>query len=196
MRKYGKLFWRGLLAILLITPVAAWSFYKPVRVLAPELNNMVCLDDQICIEEPIRNEEAQTLYIKAFDYVNNTVSKIGKKPRALFCSTDACYASFGFQPPAKAKTVGNFGIVISPKGWTEIFLRHEMIHHLQIERLGAVSFWRAPDWLKEGMAYSLSNDTRDLKQPWSDYREKFENWYMNIEKKELWNEAKNLKDKD
>lgn len=192
MRKYNKILGRLLLIALLIAPFAAWAFYKPIRVLVPEVNGVSCINEYICIEYLSEKEKAESLYRKSIQFINISVGEINNNPRVIFCSTTSCYESFGFHLPAKAKTVGSFGIVVSPKGWTESYLRHEMIHHIQIEKFGALAHWRAPKWLKEGMAYSLSEDTRNLKEPWAGYRAKFENWYEKIDKNELWDEAKKI----
>jgi len=192
MRKYKNILVRLLLIVLLIAPVGTWVFYKPIRILVPELNGITCINDHICVEDISKEEEAKSLYIKSHNFINIFVGKIKNNPKTIFCSSESCFESFGFQLPAKAKTIGSFGIVVSPKGWTEILLRHEMIHHLQVEKLGVIAQWRAPKWLKEGMAYSLSKDTRKLKEPWSGYRAKFESWYQGIDKLALWDEAKKI----
>lgn len=68
-----------------------------------------------------------------------------------------------------------------------------MIHHIQAERLGAYKQWRSPDWFKEGMAYSLSQDPRrDLAEQFKQYRARFEAWYQSMGKERLWEEAKNI----
>ena len=177
---------------LLIAPVATWAFYKPVRVLAPEFNGISCINDHICIDDHSKQEEAKSLYKNSLNFINVSVGKIDDNPKVIFCSSIQCYESFGFKLPAKAKTIGIYGIVISPKGWEELFLRHEMIHHLQIEKLGSFAHWRTPEWFKEGMAYSLSEDPRELKKPWSEYRASFDRWYKEIDKNMLWHEAKYL----
>jgi hypothetical protein len=74
------------------------------------------------------------------------------------------------------------------------FVRHEMIHHLQKERLGLLKSWLVtPQWFTEGMAYALSNDPRPtLAEPWQGYRSRFEAWYRLIGKERLWDEASGL----
>ena len=181
-----------LLIAVLILPLASWTFFKPIRVLAPELNGVTCITNNICVENLSKKEDAKLLYEKSLNFINNYIGKIENNPRVIFCSSISCFKSFGFHFPAKAKTVGYFGIVIGPKGWLEIFMRHEMIHYLQVEQLGLYSYVRAPQWFKEGMAYSLSKDPRELKKPWSEYRKKFRHWYNRIDKRNLWSEAGNL----
>ena len=36
---------------LLLAPVAGWGFYRPMRVLAPELNRVSCVSDEISLRE-------------------------------------------------------------------------------------------------------------------------------------------------
>ena len=42
------------------------------------------------------------------------------------------------------------------------------------------------------MAYSLSEDPRNLTEPFKSYREKFENWYRQVGKEHVWEAAKKL----
>ena len=115
--------------------MAAWAFYKPTRVLAPELAGVACVSEVICLDDVSRYEEAAELYNQAYAFVNSSLGAIDKKPRIIFCASAACFQSFGFNRAA-AHTVGKSGIVIGPRGWKDYYLRHEMIHHLQAERMG------------------------------------------------------------
>jgi hypothetical protein len=184
---------RLLLIFLLLSPAAAWALYKPMRVLAPQfVSGVTCVTENICMEETARYWEAERLYKDALAFVESSVASVKNKPRIVFCSTESCFQAFGFKK-SSAHTVGVSGIVISPRGWTQYYLRHEMIHHIQSERLGIYKQWRSPDWFKEGMAYSLSKDTRqNLSEPWQRYRAKFEEWYQAVGKERLWEEAKKL----
>ena len=79
---------------------------------------------------------------------------------------------------------------MAPRGWKNYYLRHEMIHHLQAERMGVLDQWLSPEWFKEGMAYSLGQDPRPrLSEPWQQYRSDFETWYQTVGKERLWEEA-------
>ena len=72
-------------------------------------------------------------------------------------------------------------------------MRHEMIHHLQAERLGVVRQWFMPEWFTEGMACSLSGDPRPaLTEPRKGFREKFERWSRSVGKERIWTEASKL----
>ncbi len=83
---------------------------------------------------------------------------------------------------------------MSPRAWKHEYLVHELIHHLQHERLGFMEVWfSTPHWFMEGMAYSLSNHpSENLVEPWKGYRNKFDAWYANINKSEKWLSAKKL----
>ena len=104
--------------VILLIPGASWAFYKPVRVLAPELNGVTCVDDIICMEDVSRYEEASKLYDEAFAFVNTTVDELEEKPRVFFCSSQDCFDSFGFNRTG-AHTVGISGIVVGPRGWKD-----------------------------------------------------------------------------
>lgn len=140
--KMHMLIW-VLLIGLVCTPATAWTFYKPTRMLAPEWNGGSCLSETVCTDDASRYEEALALYDAAYAFVRESVGVIEQKPREIFCTSQACFQSFGFNKAA-AHTVGISGIVISPREWKDYCLRHEMIHHLQAERLGVYGQWRSP----------------------------------------------------
>ena len=146
-------------AILFILPLVAWALVKPLRVLAPQLEGLTC-DEWVCVDDPSRRAEATRLYRDAVDSVQASVGGLHSVPRAIFCATPACSDKFGFTT-ALAYDVGTFAVVISHRGWRPYLIRHELIHHLQNVRLG---WLRArlfkPEWWREGMAYSLSRDSR------------------------------------
>jgi hypothetical protein len=184
---------RLLVIVLLLSPAVAWALYKPIRVVAPQLVSAVsCNTKTICLDDTARFDEAQHLYNEALRFVESSVASVKNKPRVIFCSTEACYQSFGFVR-SSASIVGTLGIVVSPRGWDQYRLRHEMIHHVQAERLGMYRQWGTPVWFKEGMAYSLSEDPRaKLTEPFQQYRARFEQWYRSVGRKRLWAEAKKL----
>lgn len=183
---------RILLIVVLCAPVAAWAFFKPVRVLSPELAGPSCVSDVICTDSVSRYREAAGLYDEALNFVDTSVGEIRTRPRVIFCSSEACSRSFGLGRRS-AVTIGTFGIVIGPRAWMSYYVRHEMIHHLQNERLGMLKAWREPEWFSEGMAYDLSGDPRaKLSEPFERYRSRFEHWYRRVGKKRLWAEARNL----
>jgi hypothetical protein len=186
------MFKRIALIALLALPVAAWAFIKPVRVLAPELAGVTC-KGRVCVDDLSRMAEAAGLYEEAVRFVQLNVGEFQTAPRAVFCSTQECSKSFGFTS-ADAYNFGTVGIVVSDRGWHPHFVRHELIHHLQNERLGGLrTLLFKPTWFREGMAYSLSQDPRrPLPEPLQGYRSEFEVWFKQIGKSQLWREAERL----
>ena len=183
---------RLLLVAVVSSPLAAWAFYKPVRVLAPELAGVSCVSEFICMDDIERHPEAVLLYDEAYAFVLSSVGAIERKPRVIFCSTRTCFRSFGFDRAA-AHTVGISGIVVAPHGWKDFYLCHEMIHHLQAERLGVIRQWLMADWFTEGMAYALSQDPRpEIDEPWRSHRSRFRQWYRQVPSEDLWTEARRL----
>jgi hypothetical protein len=182
-----------LLFILLSSPVVVWALYKPVRVLAPQwVAGISCPTKLICIEDISRIHEATELYQNAVQFVAENVASFQNKPLAVFCSSEACFRSFGFNR-SSAQAIGASGIVISPRGWQPHYLRHEMIHHVQAEQLGIIHQLFAPDWFKEGMAYSLSEDPRvTLAEPMQQYRSEFDDWLQQVGKENMWPQAHQL----
>jgi len=170
-----------------LMPVLAWASFKPTRVVAPELLGLYCTQDGICIDDINRIQEARELKNEAVRFVNDRIGRLDDVPQAVFCSGSACAKSFGFTLQG-AYNVGTVGFVISPRGWHKHFVRHELIHHLQNERLGSLNNWFfKPNWFLEGMAYALSEDPRrPLPQPLEGWRQEFETWHQVAGPDELW----------
>ena len=148
------------LVTLLLLPFAAWALVKPVRVLVPELAGVTCLSAHVCVDDSSRFIEATKLYEEAVGFVQSRVGMIQSPPRAIFCSTAKCSRSFGLTR-VRAYNVATVSLVIGDRGWRAYFVRHELIHHLQNERLGSLNaVLLKPTWFREGMAYSLSGDPR------------------------------------
>jgi hypothetical protein len=180
------------LLLFVVVPVAAWVLVKPVRVLAPALVGISCSQAPVCVEEPPQLKNANELYAAGTAFVSQSISPLAGSPRVIFCSSEACANAFGLGARA-AVTLGTFGTIIGPRGWTPYYVRHELIHHLQCQRLGVLRRLWMPSWFVEGMAYSLSQDPRSpLAEPWESDRSHFNSWYANIAKDQLWQEANRL----
>lgn len=130
---------KGILALIItVLPVISWGLYKPVRVLAPELNGLTCINERICLDDVSKTEEAELLYLESANITNNAIGNFYNNPRAIFCITEKCYKSFGFSSPSVAHAVGDSGVVISPRGWRNTKIIHEFVHHIQAERIGVI----------------------------------------------------------
>ena len=173
-----------------LAPVVAWAAFKPMRVLAPELLGLQCTESHVCVDDPARLVEAVKLRNDAVAFVNDRVGPLGPPPRVVFCSTPECAKSYGFTSQG-AYSVGTIGVAISPRGWHDYFLRHELIHQVQAQRFGSLTAWLfKPNWLLEGMAYSLSEDPRrPLPAPLEGWRSHFEGWYSSVGTSKLWQAA-------
>jgi hypothetical protein len=183
---------RILLTVFIISPLIAWFVVKPVRVIAPTLVGMVCPNERVCIEANENPEEANALYSEAVSFVNKNVGSISGVPKVVFCKTEACSNSFGLGKRS-AVTIGTMGTVIAPRAWKPYYVRHELIHYLQGERIGVLRRMFKPSWLIEGMAYSLSQDPRDsLESPWQEYRLQFNRWLSEVGTEKMWQEAEKL----
>jgi hypothetical protein len=181
---------RTALCALVCLPIAAWAFYKPLRLLAPSLSGVSCA--AVCTDSPARANEAAGLYEDALKFVEAKFGPVKSRPRAVFCGSEACAQSFGLRG-AKAKTFALLGIIVGPRGWEPYYVRHELIHHVELERLGLYRFFRSPQWFKEGMAYSLSEDPRPkLAEPQDGYRSQFNAWLREVGMEHLWEQARKL----
>jgi hypothetical protein len=174
------------LAVVTSLPAITWASFKPIRVLAPELMGLTC-SSGICIDDMTKLPEAAALRAEAVNFVTSRVDRIGSVPRFVFCSQPACAKSFGFTSQ-KAFHVGTYGVVVGPKGWEPFIVRHELIHHVQMENIGSLhALLFTPTWFIEGMAYSLSEDPRrPLPEPLEDWRSQFEAWYPTVKGQDFW----------
>jgi len=180
------------LLFFVVTLIGIWVFYKPARIVAPELAGVTCISDVLCTDDLSRLDEAAALYHGALRFVDTSVGQIKQAPRLVFCSSDGCARAFGLGRRS-AMNLGTFGIIVGPRAWKPYYVRHEMIHHLQNERLGMLKVLRTPEWFTEGMAYSLSEDPRpELAEPFEQDRTRFETWYKNVDREHLWQIAQKL----
>lgn len=124
------------------------------------------------------------------DFVRAWAGNVKAAPRVVFCTSAACDQAFGFKANA-AYNVGARAVVVSSRGWQAYYLRHELIHCVQVERIGGFRMLlQTPAWLIEGMAYSASEDPRrPLAEPWERYRREYEDWAKDVPPHELWSRA-------
>lgn len=182
-----RLLGRLVLLATLAAPFAAWALMKPLRVFAPRLAGVSCYTGRICTDDASRLEELGQMKAAALSFVELKLGAIADAPRMIFCSTEACETSFGIGSRA-SYNVGTVGVVVARRGWQPHFIRHELIHHLQSERIGTFRMWlKTPTWIIEGMAYSVSEDPRHpLQQPWETYRQQYERWAATVPRSQLW----------
>lgn len=166
----------ALMSVLVAAPAAAFSFYKPVRVLLPEAFGVRC-DRNLCLDDSAQRESAIALFNAAKERLETQQGLIIDNPKMIFCSTEKCRTTFGLGTKA-GFTLGAFGVAIAPRGWKEFYVAHELIHYWQADNFGSLVLLNGEPWLIEGMAYALSNDPRqELHEPFETYRRKFSGWY-------------------
>lgn len=186
MRLNAKFIRRIALLFFVVVPAIAWMLVKPIRVVAPALFDISCLAAPVCVDDLTKLESAMALYSEGLAFVSEKVSPLQGKPRVIFCSSEACANSFGLGARS-AVTFGTVGTVIGPSAWKPYYVRHELIHHLQGQRLGVLRCLLMPSWFIEGMAYSLSQDPRTpLTVPFEGYRSRFMSWYAAVGKDRIW----------
>ncbi|WP_323740904.1 hypothetical protein [Caenimonas koreensis] len=179
----------GRLAVLIvvIVPVVAWFIVKPVRVIAPQWVHVTCNASRtLCVDDALKLAEALALRDEAIAFVSAKVGTIEGQPRVVFCASQACADSFGLGARS-AVTLGQFGTVIGPRAWKPYYVRHELIHYLQSERVGVLPLLFKPQWWVEGMAYALSEDPREkLVEPWEGDRAVFRKWLAQVGLAKIW----------
>ncbi|WP_321957741.1 hypothetical protein [Burkholderia cenocepacia] len=181
----------ALTGLLVALPIAAYALVKPLRVVAPALiPGVSCPSADICTDDAAKLGAAQQLYRDGSARAAAAVGPFRAAPRVVFCSTRTCADAFGLGARA-GLTLGDFGVVIAPRGWQTYFLAHELIHHRQAEVLGNLAVVTKPRWLIEGMAYALSDDPRHpLAQPFESWRTQFAAWKAARGAQPLWDAAR------
>jgi hypothetical protein len=180
------------LLLFVVVPAAAWVIVKPVRVVAPTLVGVTCLSASVCVDDPSAFGTAEQLHSEARAFLAAEIAPLAGAPRVIFCASSACADAFGLGARS-AVTIGTIGTVIGPKAWKPHYVRHELIHQLQGQRLGVIALLFKPSWFVEGMAYSLSQDPRQpLNEPWEDHRRRFASWFQVVGKGNFWREAGKL----
>lgn len=174
----------ALLLIAVMIPAAAWLFFKPIRIIAPELNGVTCAGP-VCVDDSAALPMAEQLYAEGMANVAAKLTALNRPPRAVFCSTRACYRAFGGRGAGVA--VFDLGIVIAPHAWQTYIVEHELIHILQAQELGLLGRERTPIWFKEGMAFHVSDPPPDglpdYAQGWAgQYRE----WEARVGRENVW----------
>lgn len=153
---------------------SVFTIAKPTKIVYPQVTGVTCVETWLCTDNLDRVAEARALYEKALQNVEVKLSKFVNRPKVVFCSSQTCFSDFGFKKPAAASIAG-FGIVVAPRGWTQYYVEHEMIHQWQSENFGFITMLMTPEWLKEGMAYSVSDDPREqLDEPFHSFRQEYE----------------------
>ena len=159
---------------------SVFTIAKPTKIVYPQVAGVTCVETWLCIDNLDRINEARTLYDNALQSLEVKLSQFVNRPKVVFCSTQACFADFGFKKPAAASIAG-FGVVVAPRGWTQYYVEHEMIHQWQSENFGFINVLMAPEWLKEGMAYSVSDDPREqLDEPFQSFRQEYEKQFHQL----------------
>lgn len=177
----------SLLALALL-PAGAWAFFKPVRIVAPDLNGVTCAG-AVCVEDMATRALAAELHATAMANVAAKLRPLSSPPRAVFCSTPECYGSFGGR--GCGITVFNLGVVIAPECWQLHIVEHEFIHMLQAQELGLLGRERTPMWFKEGMPFHVSQspefDLPDYARPWA---ARYMAWEQQVGRENVWDEIR------
>lgn len=79
-----------LVILIVIFPIVCWAVFKPIRVIAPELNGLECFSNHICTDNKGFLQEAEGLLDHANKYVYKNISSIRKPPKVIFCTTLEC----------------------------------------------------------------------------------------------------------
>lgn len=178
-------------ALVLAAPLVAWAAFKPIRVLAPELNGVSCAG-RVCVEDPSTLGQATGLQRNAVAEIARKLSPLEEAPVTVFCSTRECYHSFG-GGMERGATLFDWGVILPPESWVAHIVEHEYIHMLQAQQLGLRGRERTPAWFKEGMPFFLSDppayDLPGYAQP---LVAQYQAWEHQVGRRHIWEAAAGL----
>jgi hypothetical protein len=170
----------------LSAPIVAWATFKPIRIVAPALNGVTCFET-VCVEDITTLTIASQLYESAMSNVAVKLRPLNSPPLTVFCSTHACYESFGGR--GRGITVFNLGVVLPATSWQPYIVEHEFIHMLQAQELGLLGRERTPLWFKEGMPFFISappaSDLPEYAKPLVD---QYAEWERRVGRENVWAE--------
>lgn len=184
MKRSGKLVSTALVCLLAI-PTAAWTFFKPIRILVPELNGVDCTG-LVCVEQPSTLPRAQKLHAEALSNISTKLRRLHSPPVTVFCSSRACYASFG-GGLERGAAILDLGVIIPPESWQTYIVEHELIHMLQAQELGLLGRERTPAWFKEGMPFLISAPPKfDLPKYAAPLAAQYQAWEKRVGRENVW----------
>lgn len=178
-------------ALLVAIPALAWATFKPIRILAPTLNGVTCID-RVCVEHPHRLDEAKALQRAAVSAVGRKLRPLRDVPMTVFCSSRACYRSFG-GGMERGATLFDWGVILPPESWVPHIVEHEYIHMLQAQELGLAGRQGTPAWFREGMPFFVSEPpAHDLPAYARPLARTYQAWEERVGRRNVWQAAEGL----
>ena len=180
-----------LLTLVLAAPALAWAAFKPVRILAPELNGVTCRGS-VCVEDASAFARAARLQRHAVAEVGRKLVALEHAPLTVFCSTRRCYRAFG-GGMERGATLFDWGVILPPESWVPHIVEHEYIHMLQAQQLGLAGRERTPAWFKEGMPFLVSGPPAyDLPAYARPLAARYRAWEQQVGRNGVWEAAVGL----
>lgn len=177
--------------LVLVAPMIAWIAFKPVRILMPELNGVTC-HARVCVEDASQLARAAELQRAAVAEVGRKLVLLNETPLTIFCSTRACYHSFG-GGMERGATLLDWGVILPPESWVPHIVQHEYIHMLQAEQLGLLGRLQTPAWFKEGMPFFVSEPPAyDLPEYARPLASKYAAWEQQVGRQNVWKAARDI----
>lgn len=178
-------------ALAIAAPVFAWAWFKPIRILAPGLNGVICTGT-VCVEDPARLAQAVQLQRNAIARVGSELAPLERPPLTVFCSTRDCYRSFG-GGMERGATLFDWGVILPPESWVPHIVEHEYIHMLQAQELGLAGRQQTPAWFREGMPFLVSSPPAyDLPAYARPLAIRYQAWERQVGRRNVWKAAAEL----
>lgn len=181
----------SILFIIVLIPVFAWLYAKPLRLFAPTMNSVHCTGS-VCVENRSEMNRAVELYKSAVKSTSDSGIPFKSNPTFVYCSTRECYQSFG-GGNERAMSYPFLGTIIAPESWQRHISQHELIHWFQFSEIGSVSTMMKPEWFREGMAYVYSGAPKsDIPEHYLPMMQQYLDWHSDKSWAEVIQQAENL----
>jgi len=147
------------LAVLLLC--SGCSTIKGTKLWVPEWFDMEPVAARIFVDKEMpsaQRKRALDLVAESEQRLARYYGNVASTPKLLFCSTEACFRSFGGSTN-RAKSFGDYASFFSPRGLSVPILSHERSHAELYSRAGGfLTMRRVPSWFDEGLAVAVSEE--------------------------------------
>ncbi|WP_327091400.1 hypothetical protein OIE66_12360 [Nonomuraea sp. NBC_01738] len=139
----------------------AWAYPSVAATACPGCYGLSEVTDGVYAEPGLTPEQRRQVTDTAGEAVRRVTAFYGDRlssPTMLICLTEQCYQRLG-GGKEKGVAVLNRAVILSPRGVDPVIASHELSHVELHARVSA----DIPQWLDEGLAVVVSDDSRYLK---------------------------------
>lgn len=145
------------------------STVRGAKLWAPTWFDMEPIADRVFVNKDMPStDRAQALMLvnASEKRIVQYYGKATSSPKNFFCSTEACFKSFGGSTN-RAKSFGDYATLFSPRGMSIPIISHEWSHVEFYSRINSIRTMRSiPQWFDEGLAVTVSEAPEQSEIHW------------------------------